>query len=117
MASEPSLEPDLLWLLGHRYAVEVLDALAVAPATRTELRARIGASRRRLAATLRGLAAAGAIRRRGPQGSWDLLPAPATVGYELTDTGVDLVGQLSRFEVWLAICARHRVDADEQDQL
>lgn len=110
------MEPDLLWLLEHRYAIEVLDALATAPATRTQLRAVAGPSRRALAATLRGLAAAGAIRRGGSQGSWDLLPASGVVPFELTAVGADLVRRLSEFETWLAICVRHVTDPDRPDQ-
>lgn len=115
MAGKRDLEPDLLWLLEHRYAVEVLDALSIMPDTRVELRA-IGPSRGALDATLRGLASAGAIRRCGQQGSWDLLPAPGTVRYELTGVGVDLVRRLSRFETWVAICARHLTDPERPDQ-
>jgi DNA-binding HxlR family transcriptional regulator len=111
----PEIEPDLLWILGQPYAVEVLDALAGRPATRAELRARVHAPRRAVAAAVRGLASIGAIRRRGQHGSWDLL-APDAVVYELTDNGVGLAAELSRFDVWLAICENHLRDPGGPDQ-
>jgi DNA-binding HxlR family transcriptional regulator len=115
MASHRDVEPGLLWLIGRRYTVEVLDALATAPGTRAQLRARVGASRRSMAAALRRLAAAGAIRRVGPQGSWDI-SAPAQIEYRLTEAGESLVRELYRLDTWLAICERHLNDPDGPDQ-
>jgi DNA-binding HxlR family transcriptional regulator len=115
VSGERDLAPDLLWVLDQRYAVEVLDVLATRPATRAALRAAVSAPRAAMSAALRGLAALGAIRRCGQHGSWDLI-APNTVVYELTEAGRALAGQFRRFDVWVAICARHRDDIEGPDQ-
>jgi len=68
-----------------------------------------------MATALRRLAASGAIRRVGPQGSWDI-SAPATIAYELTEVGEGLVRELYRLDTWLVICERHLNDPDGPDQ-
>lgn len=99
-------DADLARLVSHRYVVETLDALTEAPRTRRELQALLRAPQRRLATSLRVLAAQGVIRRCGEHGSWDD-GDPADVLYELTDTGRRIAEQLDQFDVWVALYERY----------
>ena len=88
-------------LVGHRHVVETLDALSNGSTTVAQITRRVGIGRRRLAATLRILAARGLIRT-SRAGSWDSPAARATL-YSLTDRGRTVVATLSRLAVWTAL--------------
>ena len=92
----------LLPVVGRRYAVHVLDALAEKPRTYAELRTSLHARRRDLDRAIHTLAAQGALERPGHPGSWDGR-APAPTRYELTTTGHHLAHQLARLDIWTAI--------------
>jgi DNA-binding HxlR family transcriptional regulator len=102
VSSDYDVVTRLLPVVGRRYAVHVLDALAEKPRTYAELRACLHARRRDLDKAIHTLAAQGAIERPGRPGSWDGR-APAATRYALTTTGHHLAQQLARLEIWTAI--------------
>lgn len=110
----PDVEPPLLNIVGQRYAADLLVELAHRPGTAEQLRSRVIASRRGITDALRGLAALGAVRRCGHDGTWDVA-APDTIRYELTPQGVEWAAQLDRYDVWVAICDRYLRDGDSPE--
>ncbi|MBF6329307.1 hypothetical protein [Nocardia transvalensis] len=83
----------------HRYAVEVLDALAAHPRTARELAAAMPS--RELGRTLRMLAVHGLIYTEA-SGSWDTTDGIPGV-LRLTLAGATVVHNLSKFDVWEAL--------------
>lgn len=105
VVSRPDVDPDLLLIVGQRWAVEVLDALCQRPSTLAQLRGRLRASPGAMVGALRRLGALGAVRRCGCAGSWDV-PEPDAVVYELTGVGARWARQLMRLDVWVALYER-----------
>jgi DNA-binding HxlR family transcriptional regulator len=102
----PDDEAAFVRLVLQQYAVEVVDALFGLPLTLRRLRKVLGVRRGPLMETLRALAAYGAIRRCGEQGSWDGTD-PDGARYELTDIGYGIIELLNRIDRWNDIYQRY----------
>jgi hypothetical protein len=95
---ESDWAPNLRELVSHPHVVEVLDALSHGPMTLADMRSKVHAGRRGLAAALRIVAARGLVAKED-NGSWDTNAVGNTV-YRHTDRGRRMVETLSRFSVW-----------------
>ena len=96
-----------LALISRRYVVEVLAQLSEGPHTLRALHRSCPGTRRELHDALRALAAAAAIRRKGPGASWDNRRGDDSA-YTLTTAGHRLVEHLSDLDTWTDAYRRYR---------
>ncbi len=88
-------------LLARRHVLAVLLCLERGPRTLRTIGRTTGARHVGAVAALHALAAAGAVRRVGGSGTWDLPPHPDSA-YELTAHGRAMIAELQYLAAWAA---------------